>query len=262
MTTLDDLWEIPQDGTLPWLDREGAEPETWLQQFWQTNGYVIMEGLIPEPLIDTYVEGYPEGGYGIGTPYLQSGSLRDVALYGPLMDAMADLVGEKMSLHLNLTYWRSTQRGWHQDTYLNPDEVCDFYAASWVALDDIDVTTGPFEFVPGTHRWPAIRKDKMLAAMGEDGSDPDWPWRSERLLSPLIEDRLWELGLKVERFLGLKGDVLIWHPRLVHRGAVPINPARERRALISHYSGLHHRTDFARAERHVDGGHFFVPRGM
>ena len=44
-----------------------------------------------------------------------------------------------------------------------------------------------------------------------------------------------------------KGDVLFWHPRLLHRGSTPNDFNLERRALISHYSGINHRPDFPTA---------------
>ena len=54
-------------------------------------------------------------------------------------------------MHLNLTGWVSTERNWHQDDYLNP------FINSWygrlVALDKISADAGPFEYVPGSHKW-------------------------------------------------------------------------------------------------------------
>ena len=47
-----------------------------------------------------------------------------------------------MLLHLALTGWISTQRDWHQDDYLNPPFVANWYAAVWMALDDISAESG------------------------------------------------------------------------------------------------------------------------
>lgn len=255
--TLGDLWDHPRPEDVPWLDRPGAKATNAVEADWQRDGLVILPGFMPEDRVDAYCRAF-QGGWGIGTPYLESSELRDVALYAPLVEIIGSLVGEPVGLHLNLTWWRSTERDWHQDDYLNPPYVNGHYAASWVALADIHPDSGPFEFLRGTHRWPLIRQAKVLEAMGEDGSDPDWPWRSEALLTPLVEAEIERRGLEPEAFVARKGDVLIWHGRLLHRGSRPKVPGMERRSLISHYSGIFHRHDMPRISTHNGGGRYFV----
>lgn len=255
--TLDDLWEVPPDSDLPPLDRAGATPTSAVQAAWQRDGYLILRDFLPVDLVDAYCSAY-DGGWGIGTPYLQSPELLALAAWGPVGELLEHLIGEPMGLHLNLTWWRSTERDWHQDDYLNPPYVNGHYAAVWMALDDIHPDSGPFEFVPGSHRWPIIRRANVLAALGEDGTDPDWPWRSEQLLSPLVETEMGRVGATSERFLARKGDMLVWHSRLMHRGSRARVPGMERRALISHYSGLNHRHDMPRRARNAGQAWHFV----
>ena len=101
----------------------------------------------------------------------------------------------------------------------------------------------------------------MLALLGrQNGDDPSWPWDSERLLTPFFEREVAERGLTVQRFLGKKGDVLIWHSRLVHRGSPPDRPSAERRALIAHYSAVSRRADMPAVRRHAGGGLYFALR--
>ena len=84
----------------------------------------------------------------------------------------------------------------------------------------------------------------MLTALEpEQRSDPNWPKYSEEILTPIFEQLLIDAELNVESFAAQKGDVLIWHSRLMHRGSIPNNPDLERRACIAHYSGIHHRPD-------------------
>ena len=54
-------------------------------------------------------------------------------------------------------------------------------------------------------------------------------------------------------YLPKKGDVLLWHSRLIHRGSKANVPGMERRALIVHYSGINHRQDMPQAEPYGDG---------
>lgn len=197
-------------------------------------------------------------GWPYNTPYMHVDALRRLCCDSALAGVLEHLIGEPMAVHLNLTGWRSTQRNWHQDGYLNPDANADHYAAVWVALDDIDPHAGPFQYVPGSHRrFGVIRHDLMRAALRPDEQGPDWPTHSERILTPLFEDELRHDHIVPHEFIAKRGDVLIWHARLLHRGSTPIDPTLERRALIAHYSGVHHRPDFPSAVRSDHGGWFF-----
>lgn len=241
-----------------------------LQAQWARDGYVILPGFMPDRLVDAYARAWENdngpagfygdrpGGYPYDTPYMHVDALRDLCCEPLLARILRDLIGEPMGVHLNLTGWRSTQRDWHQDGYLNPDHVADWYAAVWVALDDIHADSGPFEYVPGSHRrWPPIRQDRMLAALGTTAANRHWPTESEEILTPLFEDELRRTRTIPHQFIARKGDVLIWHARLLHRGSPPLDPSAERRAVIAHYSGIHHRPDMPAPLQHGDGGWYF-----
>jgi SAM-dependent methyltransferase len=263
--TWTDLSEEVDDFDLPPLDRRSIDlarlsPE---QRAWRENGYLIVPELIPEHLIDGYcavrrhvslAEGWTSP-----SPYLDIPEIRDLCLHQPLMDLLEQLIGEPLGLHLNLTGWVSTERDWHQDDYLNPAGINGHYAAVWTALDRIRLDAGPFEFVPGSHRWPIIRQAKVLRLLGYTNvDDPTWPYDSELLLTPFFEEEIKHRGATIERFLGNKGDVLIWHARLLHRGSRPAYPGSERRSMIAHYSAVSRRTDFPNVRRHPGGGLYFL----
>jgi len=184
--------------------------------------------------------------------------LRDVSLYPPLMNLMESLIGEEMGLHLNLTGWVSTERNWHQDDYLNPPYINSWYAAVWIALDDIHEDSGPFEFVPGSHRWPLMRSHKVRMFLTPEERDHDnWPGLAERFVNDVAEEEIVKRGLKTKKFLAKKGDLLIWHGRLMHRGSYPNIPGMERKTLISHYSGISHRVDMPIVDRTSEGSAYF-----
>lgn len=261
-----DLAEEVSDAELPPLDRQHAVPKrlTREQEFWRENGYLILPGLIPDAINEAYCavrrRHAEAAGWSHATPYLEVPEIRDLCLYPPLVEKMTELMGEPMGLHLNLTGWISTERDWHQDDYLNPPEVNGHYIAAWTALDAIQPDAGPFEFVPGSHRWPIIRQRKVLALLGhKDGTDPYWPAESERILTPFFEREIMRRGAAVERFLGQRGDVLLWHARLLHRGSLPLRAGAERRSMIAHYSALTHRHDMPVSRQHEGGGWYFMP---
>ncbi|HEX3347611.1 MAG TPA: phytanoyl-CoA dioxygenase family protein [Acetobacteraceae bacterium] len=265
--TFSDLAEDPSPKALPWLDRPGVD-ESRLQPdqlSWRQQGIVIKRKFLPDRLTDAYIErraqfGDP-GGWRAPTPYLHVPEMRALALYPPLMRLMADLIGEPMLLHLALTGWVSTERNWHQDDYLNPDFVNSWYCAVWMALGPVDPDCGPFEYVPGSHQWPLLRGEKVRRFLSEEergrregplGTN-HWPKYSERYVVPAIEAEIVSRGVAPARFLAEKGDVLIWHGRLMHRGSRANVPGKERRSLITHYSGCRHRPDMTEQRKDENG---------
>jgi SAM-dependent methyltransferase len=260
-----DVSEAFDDTLLPVLDKRDVDESrlTPEQKHWREHGYIILKNFIPEELIDAYCwvrerVGDPLG-WGSPTPYLFVKELRDLCLYKPLCDMLEHLIGERMALQLNLTGWVTTQRAWHQDGYLNPPHIYDHYCAVWFALDTIPPDSGPFEYVPGSHRMPFLSQDKVIALLPEHERDPvTWPWRTERMLAPFFEHEIESQGLRVERFLAAKGDVLIWHARLLHRGSRARQPGAVRKAIIAHYGSARHRSGLGDVVQHGNGGHFFL----
>jgi hypothetical protein len=53
-----------------------------------------------------------------------------------------------------------------------------------------------------------------------------------------IHEMCAERGLKTERFMAKKGDVLIWHADLMHGGAKIEDPERTRKSLVAHFMPL------------------------
>lgn len=261
--------EIP-DENRAWLDRAGNDPINPKGKHWREHGYIVLRDFIPANLIDAYTARYQRDngenarlGYNdTGTPYMRVQEIKDLCLYRPLTEILNSLIGEPMGMSLNLCNWESTERNWHQDDYLNPPEVNGHYLAVWIALDDIHPDSGPFEFVPGSHKWPVMRGEKVRAALEPDErTNPDWPRTAERFLDDVFEREIEKRGAKI-RVWGdaKKGDVLIWHSWLAHRGSKPKNPELLRKSLICHYSGIHHRPDMQPALLYENGeskGYFF-----
>lgn len=227
---------------------------------WNDDGVVILEGLIPDDVMTAYEicwlarnHGRP-GGWPHPTPYRDHRPVADLFCDPGLQAELARLLGQPAGLHLCLTGWVTTTRNWHQDSYLNPPHVGDDYAAVWIALDDIHPDSGPFQYVPGSHRWPQVTREDIAPFV--DLGDPAWPTHSEQVLTPIFEQEIERRQAEIVTHLPRRGDVLIWHGRLLHRGSPANTPNMERRAAIAHYSGINSRQDMPAAEPH-DGGWVF-----
>jgi phytanoyl-CoA hydroxylase len=103
--------------------------------------------------------------------------------------------------------------------------------ASWLALEDVKPMSGEFEFVPGSHRLPELLHHGVSKGHnGEMGVYGQVLARTQHMCD--------ERGLKTERFMAKKGDVLIWHADLMHGGAKIEDPERTRKSLVVHFMPL------------------------
>lgn len=268
---------LPEDKDTPWLDRRLVrspdDKELTPEQFqWMTEGVVTLKKFLPEELMNAYTyarqkhlgggpmekTGWYKGGWTDPTPYLRVPEMKDIALYKPLMDIMKSLLGDDMGLHLCLTGYTSTERRWHQDDYLNPPFVKSRYAAVWMALEDVSPDAGPFQYVPGSHNWPTIRREKVWNNMSpEEAASPGWPTISQDWVADACAEEIAKRGVGVVSYIPKRGDVLIWHGKLVHQGSKANNKELERRALIAHYSTLTARIDMPHRKQHPNGSWYF-----
>lgn len=241
------------------------------QRAFLETGAVALSGLIPDDLLAHYERVRAElpkdksapdnfwGGWHYPTPFMKCPALLNLATYPQLQMVMQSLIGEPVGLHLALTGWVSTERAWHQDTYLNPDYLWSHYIAAWIALDDVHEDAGPFEFVKGSHRWPSLRRERLFAFLTRDEQlSPHWPTTTQGDVARVCEAEMKRRGATVTRFIPKRGDVLFWHSNLLHRGSPPRDPNRLRKALICHYSSLTRRLDMSRIARNpVNGSLYF-----
>ncbi len=267
-TTLrfEDFCEEVPDHLLPPLDRKdpGADIElTPDARFWRENGYLLLPRFLPENLVDAYCETYRAagvvpGGWRGPQTYVQIPQMRDLCCHVPLVQKIEEVIPTPMAVNLALTGWQSTTRTWHQDDYLNPPYINGWYVAVWMALADIDPDCGVFEFVPGSHRWPLMRGEKIRAMLPPDKQDGMWPRHGEEMVTPLFDAKIAAERLPIKKFLAKKGDVLIWHARLAHRGSLPKVPGMLRPALIAHYSSITRRVEMPILRRHRTGGFYLI----
>lgn len=236
------------------VKREGA-----YSQYFE-NGFQIFEKLIPNDLIDIYIEKFerdcntPDLGWTLKSDsnsgsyntycqaYKEVKELRDILLHDNLWSKLKDILESDPLLHLSLNGWKSTTRNWHQDSYLNPPFVLHNYIAVWIALEDIHPDSGPFQYCPKSNLGRVLTKDKVLKECNVQ-ENPYWPWQTQDAVSLACEQEIIDRGYEIQTFLPKKGDVLFWHPFLIHRGSEPKDSSLLRRTIIAHYSSLRVRKD-------------------
>jgi hypothetical protein len=274
MPTFADLTENFPDDKVPWLDRLDCDESklTWEQLHWRRFGYLVLPGILPAGLIDAYMAHRAEMGIGLGglENSVHGGthaSVLGLGCYKPLADKIAELLGEELGFNFTLTQFTSTERNWHQDDYLGGSEVWGHYCAVWMALGDIHPDSGPFEFIPGSHRWPGLRGERVLSYLppgaggwvGLGGQPGHWAQISESFTTPAIETEIALRGLPRQRFHGRTGDALIWHSKLMHRGSAPATPGMVRPAFIAHYYSVEQLAQGRSSPVRHEGGGLYVP---
>jgi len=235
---------------------EAVEPKTksQIEEFSQ-NGVLIKKNFFPHDLLDAYTNereklllgtDYYYSGWPHPIPYHDCKTMLDLATFAPLTELIEKCIGDPPGLHLCLTGFKSTEREFHSDSYLNPEGVDDHYIAAWIALEDINPNSGPFQYVNASHKWPVIRRNKVweveLKRTGRIDSSR-WPSDTQEWVGMACENEIKKREETIIDYVPQKGDLLLWHSFLIHRGSKPINPMLERRALICHYSSIFHRKD-------------------
>lgn len=244
-------------------------------KFWQENGYVILDQAIAttwldqlwsevEELIEDH-EQYPVN-VRIDLPEYASHpvmAIKDVpetVLNGPFVKFLDfhdnSVIAKKIMLHENITafleavfgdkvigmqsliFKYGSQQATHQDFAYVVSEIPSHLAASWIALEDVHIDSGPLVYYPGSH---TVNKFNFGNGIFYNDQSKLHPGDFANYLDKACE----EAGLGKKTLLVRKGDVLLWHAALAHGGDEIRNPALTRKSYVCHYSSdkayRHHR---------------------
>ncbi|AOK33981.1 hypothetical protein WL90_06760 [Burkholderia cenocepacia] len=230
------------------MDRSNVKEDTLTadQKFWRDNGYIIFRNAIDTEVLERYMQAREarklgNGGWPNNHPFTDSAAVRDLVLHKPMMERIQKVIGYPIAVHFNLSGFTSTDRGWHQDDYMYSRTVMASGVAAWISLGNITEEMGPFEFVPGSHKWPWMRKWlvtrhlKSEVVDNPEGKYEFWAHYAEKYVNPACSRRIREMNAPRKVFMARPGDVLFWHGGLLHRGLPPIEPGIPRPSMIAHY---------------------------
>ena len=130
----------------------------------------------------------------------------------------------------SLSFEYGSQQAIHQDTAYVVSGKPLSLAASWIALEDITPGSGELIYYPGSHRFRhfLFSGEHKSFVQTRDGQEQHQDFLKS------LHDQAQEQGIKKDRFLAKKGDVLIWHADLAHGGS-KISENVTRRSLVAHY---------------------------
>ena len=155
----------------------------------------------------------------------------------------------------SLTYERSSEQYVHADYGPVRPEIPSHLIGCWIACEDIDPDAGPLIYYPGSH---AIDHSSETGLEYEDffGPEPE-PTNQPRWLAATLR-----ANLSRRVFVPKKGDVLLWHSKLLHGGGKMRRPELTRKSFVTHYTSYEaypHCNFYRNVElRDMNGGHYFA----
>jgi len=164
--------------------------------------------------------------------YYVNSSLAREAIFSPMIARILQLIFQRPVMAFqSLSFKVGSQQAIHQDgAYVVLSEPAQF-AASWIALEDVQEGTGELIYYPGSHRYPDFLFSGQYKHFkpARDGQ--------EQLQASLknLHDQAKHMNLQLKSFLPKKGDALIWAADLAHGGSRISNPHATRQSLVTHY---------------------------
>jgi phytanoyl-CoA hydroxylase len=232
------------------------------RQFWHANGFLILKNLIPPELVATVnaeiestvqnrrnfpnvkvdvlngalagkrmsVAEAPDevfsGSFKLNDLYLDSAIVRRAVLSDRLVTMLSELLEGDPIVINSLNFKRGSQQPYHFDTWYMPPPVTNKLIVSSICLEDIHRDAGPLFYYPGSHTIPPYKFSHggIHAIEAEMG-----PCRA------YIDNEIAQRGSPKTAFLGMAGDVFLWHAQLLH-GGLPIRSWEQtRKSLVTHY---------------------------
>jgi phytanoyl-CoA hydroxylase len=173
------------------------------------------------PKIDTYKNqtNSIQNPHLLGLSKTFSSSIKSILYSKELYECMVDFTGIKDFIHYQSMFFdKSTGTSLHQDTwYLDTNPAGKLFGV-WIALEDIDESSGPFylytngpncKLLPTDYNFSSIKSDDKFKEKYPDCS--------------------------IFEFYAKKGDVLIWDSFNLHGAHKPINESKTRKSVTAHF---------------------------
>lgn len=254
-------------------ERRLGEDDAALLRKWCEDGYVVIPKLIAAELIDSFVdeiddvwersdpivglaisdvildEGYrvhvphedlvrvePErrrhikqvSNWRVGQYHLYSRAARQIFDYPEIVRVASMILGRRGEPRYSLMFSKGTEQGLHQDTCVFHIFPRDFMMGVWIACEDINHESGPLEYYPGSHRAPLFPEFTNYPQTNRRTSDPAQSKRYDDYVTNLAKD------FQKHELLIRKGDVMFWHPMLIHGGSPRLDRLATRKSFVLH----------------------------
>ena len=237
------------------MEKFSVDDQADIKQYYLKNGYVVVKNVISKEKIDSFLDAYqlvktnplfvyysqslhvalrPElTGEGYIKESMQNSSrlaffnnfscsIQNCIYDENIALALSHITGENEHVSWqNMFFDQSVGTVQHQDSwYLDTDPAGDLIGV-WYALEDIKDESGPFYVMPESHNLIGL----VDRANYENHDD----------FIREIDNKIDEFFLKPKSLCLAKGDIILWHPFLIHGAHQPRNQAFSRKSFTSHF---------------------------
>jgi ectoine hydroxylase-related dioxygenase (phytanoyl-CoA dioxygenase family) len=142
----------------------------------------------------------------------------------PDLERIASLIlGLPAAARYSINFRYGSDQPLHEDTAVFHLRTPNLLVGAWIACEDVDETSGPLAYYPGSHRRPLYEEFDDYPNHNFRTATPETASRYNRHVAATAEE------FEEHRFLAHKGDVLFWHGGLIHGGGAISDHSRTRR---------------------------------
>jgi len=245
-TALDIPWiESPFFNQLLETSNYTEEEKTFLKDY-NEKGYIVIDLELTDEYIDSLLQGVFDEIEKLPTQdsrYHYSESPRifegwrtnphilELARHPKILSTLELLYGKKAIPFQTINFLYGSNQPLHQDSihfYTQPER---WMVGTWTALQDITEECGPLNIVPGSHKWPHYNFQNLNLPQAKFGEQFSNYHEYENFLVYLVDS----MDGERKKWLGKKGQCLIWASNLLHGGAPIFNPKSTRYAQATHF---------------------------
>lgn len=218
------------------------------------NGFTIIKNGVDNDLIDKVVSDFDEWSSleennftkfnkdRVVNFHTYSKNTKDLSTNKYVNDILCKIFNTEQVIYSSLFFREGTSQHFHRDTphfYTNP---IDQYYGVWYALEDINVNAGPLKYYIGSHKLKNIDGHEVYNEIIRDDQNYKLNNDDYRVLikyNKVIEDLAKQDNLicvDENNYMHklYKGDIIIWHPRLLHGGSDIIDSTLTRYSMVTH----------------------------
>lgn len=157
-------------------------------------------------------------------------AMQDVLYDSPIVDCLAELIGaDRVWLYYDQIFFKegeAVRTGWHQDIPYYVMDNNPHVTGAWISLDPLPAELA-LEVVPRSHRGPMFNP-----VLPQKPSEPYFDVGGAPVPDIEADRANWE----IVSFKTQPGDVLVFHPQILHGGA-PTVPGQRRRTVTLNVFG-------------------------
>ncbi len=163
----------------------------------------------------------------------ESELIKGVTLHEELVDLLGFLLDRPVHPFQTINFMYGSEQAAHSDSIHMSTYPEGNLTAAWIALEDVSEEQGALFYYPGSHKLPYIYNEDLVLSENALLLDVNPNKKYEQKVEQLLQEN----DLDLEIFHAKKGDVLIWHPNLLHGGLPHTDRSRTRKSMVVHYFG-------------------------